>query len=154
MEEPPQPGPGRDRRAKLIFIAITVVAAVVVFYVSRRGPPVPGWDDDLDAALKAAGKQERKVLVFFVPAGHSAEADQVARTIRKPDNVQATQQGNFVCVRVRTSVTSDLAGRYGLRHLPTLLILSPGGQELNRREGVVGEVEYRSQFLKGEKAGR
>ena len=44
-------------------------------------------------------------------------------------------------------LSGDLAKRYKLTKLPTMVILDANGKELNRREGFIGEVEFRRGFL-------
>jgi len=46
---------------------------------------------------------------------------------------------------------SELASRYRLKHLPTMMILGPDGKELDRREGIIGQLEL-GEVLKGGKS--
>ena len=62
--------------------------------------------------------------------------------------IRAIQDGKFARVKVTVnSLNSDVARQYKLTHLPTMMILAPDGKELNRREGVVGEVPFVHGFL-------
>ena len=48
---------------------------------------------------------------------------------------------------VDVGLTDPTATTYRLRRLPTLMVLDAGGREKNRREGPVGEVDFRDGFL-------
>ncbi|MCJ7544903.1 MAG: hypothetical protein MUP47_10155, partial [Phycisphaerae bacterium] len=64
-------------------------------------------------------------------------------------NAQAIKDGRFIAVmvKVRNLSRSNLASRYGIAKLPTLLVIGPDGAEKNRREGFIGEPEFRTGFL-------
>lgn len=138
----------RDRRVKLGFGLVAMAAVVVIFLLGRRGPSLPGWGEDLDAALKKAKAENRPILVFFIPSGYSAEAEQVAEIAKKEENLRALEKGRFLRVRVKVdSPGSKPARRHRVKHLPTVLILDSNGEELNRRERKVGQVAFRRGFL-------
>jgi hypothetical protein len=145
----PRKSTGADRWVKLGFL---VVASGIVFFIWRslRNPSMPGWGDDLDAALVQARAEKRRIVVFFMnrPPG---ELDRWNRDsiIRKPGNQQALRNGNFIRVTIQlpSDLQSEPAKRYKLKKLPTLILLGPDGKELNRREGRLGELDFRSGFL-------
>jgi hypothetical protein len=150
---PPAPGPrkskGADRWVKLGFLV--VAAGIVVFiWWSLRNPSMPGWDDDLDAALVQARDENRKVVVFFMskPPG-TIDRWNWDNILIKEGNQKALADGKFL--RVKMQVSSDLqsepAKRHKLKKLPTLILLGPDGKELNRREGKLGELDFRDGFL-------
>jgi hypothetical protein len=67
-------------------------------------------------------------------------------TLAHGQNVQAMKA--FIRVKVELdSLESDLAKEYELESLPTWLILTPNGEVLKRREGFIGEVPFRNEFL-------
>jgi hypothetical protein len=148
-----RPGKARpDRWVKLGFLVVALVVAGVLVVRSRSKPLLPDWDDDLPAALTQARQGDRKVLVMF----HGSPPGETARrlattTLRKEDNLRAIRDGKFLRVEVTlpTSLDSDAARRYRIRKLPTMLILTPSGQEWNRREGMIGEEPFRRGFLDG-----
>jgi len=116
--------------------------------LQRSGPRLPGWGEDLDAALARAARENRRVLAFFMSEPPSATARWLAdNTLRM--NRKAIAESRVVPVKVvlETSLDSETAKRYEIRELPTLMVLSPSGKELNRRTGRVGEVEFRQGFL-------
>jgi hypothetical protein len=52
-------------------------------------------------------------------------------------------------VLIHAEPDSETTAKYRITKLPTLLLLSPSGQELNRHDGPghVGEVPFRQEFL-------
>jgi len=138
-----------DRWVKIGFLVVAVVIAAVVWKYLQNDTILKSWPEDLGAALADARQTNRRVLVFFISNPPNTDAVRTANdTIAKPQNQKAIQEGNFARVKVTVnSPDSDLARRYKLTRLPTMMILAPDGTELNRREGVVGEVPFRHGFL-------
>ena len=142
---------GADRRVKLAFLAVTIAIAVIVYFYHRQGKALlKSWPTDLAAALQRAKTQDQGLLVLFMASPPGQMTTRLARTtLRKPHNVKAITDGRFVRVKVAlpTSLDSETARRYCIRELPTMLVLDPNGAELNRREGMIGEVPFRNGFL-------
>jgi hypothetical protein len=138
-----------DRWVKIGFLVVAVVIGTVIYLYLQNDTLLKGWPEDLSAALADAKQTNRRVLVVFV--GNPPNADAVRNAdfaLGKPQNQQAIQDGKFARVKVTVnSLDSDLARRYNLNRLPTMMILAPDGSELNRREGVVGEVPFLHGFL-------
>ncbi|MCK4602391.1 MAG: hypothetical protein KAU28_07980, partial [Phycisphaerae bacterium] len=105
-------------------------------------------EKDLDAAMEQAADEKRPLLVFFMGSPPSDTTHRLAKgTLGRPGNIRAIRKGDFLCIVAKTSLKSDLATKYKITTLPTLLILSPAGKEQNRREGFIGEVDFRNGFL-------
>jgi hypothetical protein len=138
-----------DRWVKIGFIIVAVVVAAVIWKYLQTDTFMKGWPEDLSAALADANQTNRKVLAVFISNPPNAEAVENAQyALAKPQNKRAIQEGKFARVKVTVnSLDSDMARRYKLTHLPTMLILDAKGGELNRREGVVGEVPFLHGFL-------
>lgn len=150
--QPPEQARTRGtRRGKLIFLGVALAgAAVVFFFIQRRPPPLPGWGSDLQAALGRAATENRRLLVFFMDSPPSSTAHRLAKVpLGKKANRQALEKGNFLLVKVTMDriARKKWSERFNITKLPTLLILAPDGEELNRRQGYVGEVAFRSEFL-------
>jgi hypothetical protein len=138
-----------DRKIKLAFLALTIVV-VGMIVLWQRNTPLPGWGENLNAALAQAKVENRPVLAFFV----SSPLDDISRMLTKntiPKNKKAIQQGRFIKVVVRVSnlAKSEPAQRFKITSLPTMLVIGPDGVETNRREGNIGELEFRTGFLEG-----
>ncbi len=138
-----------DRWVKLGFLVIAVGIGGFAWWYIRK-PQMSGWSTDLDGAFQRGRAENRKIIVYFMnkPPGHN---DLWIRDniIKKSGNRQALKEGKFIKIVVQRSgnLRSDLAKRYKLKKLPALLLLGPDSTELNRREGMIGEVEFRNGFL-------
>jgi len=157
MTEPTDAGGKRrpkraaDMRGKLVFFVVAVVLAGVVYWYLQQGRAIlRDWPDDLGKALHQARAEDRKVLAFFISSSPGETTSRMARTtLRKSHNQRAIATGGFLRVKVSLdpSLKSDTARRYRIAKLPTMLVLDADGKELNRREGMIGEVPFRSGFL-------
>ena len=141
----------REKRTKMGFVVVLIIAASIVYMLQRGDPPVlRGWRDDFDQVLKDAKRDNRRVLVFFVGTSLSQTArNMLSTTLRKPGNAAAIEKGNFIKAHVRLDhpPSSDLAERYRITTLPTMVILDANGKERNRRTGFIGEAPFRTSFL-------
>lgn len=140
--------PRPERVIKLAFVVVTLAVVAMLYGLQRRGLSLPGWGNDLPAALAQAAREGRPVLAFFVssPPGYTSR-ELTKNTI--PKNAQAIEHGRFITVVVKVSnlSRSEPANRYGITKLPTMLVIGPDGAEKNRREGFIGELEFRTGFL-------
>ena len=138
-----------DRWVKIGFIIVAVVVSAVIWKYRQTETFLKDWPEDLNAALAKAKQTDHRVLVVFISNPPNAEAVQNANVaLGKRQNQQAIQDGKFARVKVSVNnLDSDIARQYKLTHLPTMMILDAKGNELNRREGVVGEVPFLHGFL-------
>ena len=140
---------GRDRWIKLAFAAVAVAALILVWQLQRTKLRIPGWGKDVQAALAQARNEGRPVLAFFIADPPSATARRMAKTtLSRGANKQAIKQGRFIRVVVVGSLASDLAKRYKVSQLPTMVIISPQGRLIKSQPGFIGEVPFRAEFLK------
>ena len=139
---------GRKHAIRLAFVVVTLVAVGMLYWLQRRGLELPGWGSDLAAGLAQAAQEGRPVVALFVSATPDRTSRElIKKTLRK--NAQAIKDSRFIAVmvKVRNLSRSNLASRYGIAKLPTLLVIGPDGAEKNRREGFIGEPEFRTGFL-------
>jgi hypothetical protein len=132
----------KDRRVKIAFLAVTVIAVALVYYNQRNPPVLPLWSEDLSGSLRAAEAQKRKVIVLFLPAV-LGEADRrwlVGNTIEK--NEGRIDKGQFLRVKIAVSADVDIAPvrDYGIKEVPTILMLGPDGKEVKRLQGSQGRI--------------
>ena len=148
-----QSGKNRWVIAGFIVVAIALVALNVVRGRALSAPK--NWGEDFEAALAQGKAEGRQIVVLFVrhPAGQIARK-LIRYTIEKPDNRKAIKEGNFVpvMVRLKGAQKNELMATYDLKSMPTLILLSPDGEEICRREGTETqpEVPFRTEFLRGE----
>ncbi len=149
MEQTPAQSAKKDSKGKWIFaIIIIAVALVVHFFVMGKAPILQDWSQDLDGALKQAKDEDQKVLVLFTLSPPTSEGTKlVSTTLVEKQNRKAIDEGKFIKVKQATKAGSPLAKKHCITTFPTILVLSSRGTELNRREGFVGEVSLRRDFL-------
>ncbi len=139
-----------DHKAKVVFLLIALVIGGGILLIQRRPPRLPkGWSEDLPVALEQARLENRRIVVVFMadPPSHIGRR-MFSTTLAKSQNRKAITDGRFIPVRqLVKSAKSEIAKKYKVTHFPTTLILSPGGNELNRREKFIGEVPFRDRFL-------
>ena len=138
-----------DRWVKIGFL-LAAFTVIVIVSVKMRNPTIPGWRTDLEQAIKQARLENRKIVIFFMSKPPGATDRWIQDNIlNKKNNRNAISEGNYLAVTTQLSpaLDSELAKRYKITKLPTLLLLDPEGRELNRREKTVGEVEFRNGFL-------
>jgi hypothetical protein len=140
----------RKDKAKLIFLAVTAVAVILIYVSQRSGSELPNWPGDLPTALVQARQEDRRVLVFFAGSPPSTNARRMS-TMTLSKNGKHIKEGKFIKVLVQIKKTDELAKRYKISGLPTFLLLDAQGKELNRRVGFVGQEPFRTEFLDCEK---
>ena len=142
-DEPAAPSPasspaaaksGKDRKVKLGFLAVAIVAVGLVYWVQRQPALLTDWSQDLPGTLRKAAQEKRRVLVLFLPSILS-DWDRrmlIANHIEK--NERRIDQGHFLRVRVAVGEANEDpdARAYGIKELPTFLMLGPDGKELKR----------------------
>lgn len=141
------PAKPQDHRAKLIFLALVLGAIFLVYMLQRSDPMLKSWNQNLDATLAQAGKENRSLVVLFdsIPPSEIGR-DMVRNTF--PKNTKALTEGNFLTVHVGLRGTNDpVARKYRIQDVPTTLLLYPDGAEKNRRVGKIGELPFRNGFL-------
>ena len=139
-----------DRLVKVGFLLAAAIAAGLVYWFFQTGETfLKSWSINLDDALVRAKQTDRRVLAFFVSDPPSAAAIRLSETtLAKKNNEQAIRDGKFIRVKVVTDgIASDLGKRYKLTMLPAMIVLDANGKELNRREGFIGEVDFRHGLL-------
>ncbi len=137
-----------DRRVKIAFLAVAAIVGLCIYLLQRKGPELKGWATNLDKAMKQARAQKQRVLVFFTGSPKSVPARRlIQKTLHKNAGAMAKERVIKVNISLDTGLKSGPAVRYKISSLPTFVLLSPEGKELNRREGFVGEVDFHSGFL-------
>jgi hypothetical protein len=139
----------RDRWVKLGFLGVIIVVAGIVYMLQQKPMSIAGWSEDLEATLVQAKQQDRPVVAFFVNQPPSETAEATKANLTRPENIKVMQEYKVLRVLVTTDTDSEIARRFNIESLPTLLLLSPEGEELNRHDGPshVGEVPFRDEFL-------
>lgn len=158
---PPTPSPAvaakasGDKRVKVVFLGMLVLAAAGLYVKQLQGARWDGSGRDLQRALDQASQENRNVLVLFTS---STKGELENRLIQGPlaKNKTQIQKSGVICAEAPLSggVNSEVAHKYRIHDIPTMLLLGPDGRELNRRDGTVAETDVPKLLLpkaKGEK---
>ena len=148
--DPPMLRPSRlpgSRLAFLVIVLLSLAALTVVAQSRRPGPDRVGWFDDLPAAQRAAAAKGRPVLLDF-SATWCGPCQEMKRTTWADPAVAADIAARCVPVHVDVDAQPDVARRYGIPVLPTLVLTDASGRETRRIEGLLSADEFR-QWLAG-----
>ena len=145
----------RERKVKIGFLAVVLIAAALIYLLKQRADPPEidsQWPPLTDSVLAQAKSEGRPIVVFFVgdPVGDTTKR-MLKTTLKQPGNRKALAEGRFIQASIKLELTlkSDKAVQYGIKKLPTMMVLRPDGKERIRKEGFIGEVDFREEFLKG-----
>lgn len=149
---PAREKPAKDRRIKLIM-AVVLLAAVVGVYLAQLQPPKLGtnWATDLEQTLQQARRERRFVLVLFrSDPPNDATSWLVRNSLGHSIVTRALESGKQLCVSVQVDRTlaSELARKYRLKDLPTVMTLTPDGAVLERESGRVGPATVQAMLAK------
>jgi thiol:disulfide interchange protein len=96
------------------------------------------WQPSLDAALAEAKKTQKPIMIDFFATwcGPCKMLDQ--QIYPAPAVVEEAQ--NFISVKVDVDKHTDIARKYNVTGLPSIVFLSASGEEIHRQAGIDGEV--------------
>ncbi|MDO9170391.1 MAG: cytochrome c biogenesis protein CcdA [bacterium] len=104
-----------------------------------EGSAEPAWLSDDRAAFAAAREQGKPVMMDFWAAWCAACLELDERTYNQPEVLALA--ADFVAVKMdlteRSAANDELARRYGVVGMPTVLFFDPQGRELERFSGFV-----------------
>ena len=103
------------------------------------------WREGLDAALADAKRTGKPVVIDFTAGWCGACKVLETRAFRDP-GVHRLLSQDYIAVRVDCDQERALSDRFQVRSLPTLVVVSPNGEEVNRRTGS-GEAAEISRWL-------
>jgi hypothetical protein len=128
---------GRDRLVKLGFLAVTILVVVLVYMNQRNPPTLPNWSQDLPGTLARGRAENRKTLVLFLPMTlrERQRTWLVGNTIDKNEGLIDRQSILRVKVSVGEIGQCEPAVRYGIKVIPTILLLGADGKEIGRLQG-------------------
>ncbi len=125
---------------------IIAVLALAAFTVQAADGVLP-WGDDLAQGLQEAQKAGKPVLVDFSAAwcGWCKKLEQDTF----PDPGVQDLLGRYVLVRVDADRHPELVKQYGVKGLPTLLMLDGAGKLIRRVEGFRGAELFAQELKRG-----
>jgi len=105
---------------------------------SSESPLLP-WTTDFDQALELAKAQSRPLYVYFSGHNWCIWCKRMDKEIHNQDSFRQKMVGKFIFVRVDlpagsppTDKVKELLSSYHVKGVPTVLVISPDGNELSR----------------------
>jgi thiol:disulfide interchange protein len=96
------------------------------------------WQPSLDAALAEAKKTQKPIMIDFF-ATWCPPCKMLDEKIY-PSSAVVEEAQNFVCVKVDVDKHADIARKYSVNGLPSLVFLNASGNEIHRQAGIDGTV--------------
>jgi thiol:disulfide interchange protein len=96
------------------------------------------WEPSMDAALEKAKKSQKPIMIDFF-ATWCGPCKMLDEKIY-PDAAVVEEAQNFVCVKVDVDKHTDIARKYNVSGLPSLVFLNASGTEIHRQAGIDGTV--------------
>lgn len=122
-----------------VFAAIVAAVAVVSGFARTDHGPIK-WNEDFNAAAKIAKKTGKLMMVDFY-ADWCGPCKQMLATTYKDKNVVAKSK-NFVPVLINTDHNPDLAKKYGIEGIPTVMFMKADGTVIKQKVGYTGAKEF------------
>jgi thiol:disulfide interchange protein len=122
---------------KWILLGLLVLVGIVLL-VNRQAsqPAAPAsfaWVEDYDAAVAMAAQKNEPVLLAFKATWCGPCKQMDAEVFSKP--AAARLLANWVAVHIDLDQNSELARKYQVSGVPTFIVLSPAGKEVDRTDG-------------------
>ncbi len=119
----------------LVKAFVGAIAGLGPVAAALAQPGIP-WSATFEGAKDQAAQSGRLVMVHFWAPWCPVCLD-TERDVYSQPSVAATVRATSVAVKVNHDESPELAARYGVRRLPTVVVLAPDGTPLDRVEGRV-----------------
>jgi len=106
----------------------------------QQGVP---WSANLDAAKTLAARTDRLVLIHFWSTA-CAPCMRMDQDVFSKANVATALTAHYVPVKIDPDKHPQLAHQYGVTHLPTGIVITPNGHEVDRIVGALPTGTYLS----------
>jgi thiol-disulfide isomerase/thioredoxin/YHS domain-containing protein len=124
----------------LLFLAVLASAGI-----ARSAPVGLNWQKDLDTARKLATQSDRLILVHFW-SQKCAPCLQMERDTFSQSNVAKTLEATFVPVKIDADQYPKIANQFGIRRVPTDLVMTPDGKVVDSSTGFYPPAQYLSRM--------
>jgi protein disulfide-isomerase len=129
-----------------IFVILCAVVAVALLVKALRPAEIIPWRNDFAAAQAESRQTSRPVFAYFT-ADWCAPCQGLKTTTWADERVELALR-SYVPVRIDVDRHADLAGEYGVRAVPTYIILAADGHALRQVDGALTPLEM-VEWLRG-----
>jgi thioredoxin-related protein len=128
-----------------MFLVTFLLQLLLTLLPGAPGTPAEAFRPlDFDGALKAARVEDRPILVVFQSAG-SDDSKKLDATTWKDPKVKSRLASKLVAVKLDVELEPELAAKFRIHILPTILLLTRQGVELDRITGYVDARTFESE---------
>lgn len=137
-----------------LFGVTLLIAAYFAGYVTatKQGARVErvrgmAWCNDLEAAKREAAATKRLILIHFA-GKYCQPCRELERTVFPQPHFARAVEEHFVPVKIDVEENEELAKKYEVRRIPCDVVITPQGEMLGQRVGLVSEDKYVTQLRK------
>jgi thioredoxin 1 len=113
---------------------LPAILLLVLGLAPMAGAEVPaGWSTNYAAALSQAAGEDKPALVFFT-ASWCGPCKMMSRSTLSEAAVQQALS-HFACIAIDIDEQRELASQHGIEAVPTFVLLSAAGDEVQRATG-------------------
>lgn len=137
-----------DIGIKIGFLIVAIGVMVWIYSIQKRDPKMPGWGTRLDRALKVAASNDTKVVVAFTHSPmRRADKLLVTKALTWGTSRQVLAELKYQRVHLTDKYNRSEMDKYGIRKLPTVILLDSSGNELKRHEGFMTDLTFCNDIL-------
>lgn len=126
----------------IIAVLLVIVAWAGAYALRGSGEKevIAGWADGMVAGQALAEQADKPMVVLFT-AGWCSPCQVMKKKVLADPEVEALLQSAFVPVQIDLTDQSpsnpnvEVAQRYGVRGVPTVMVMSPGGKSIEMYRG-------------------
>ncbi len=136
------PAARASRASRPVYFILLIFAAVFAFVgLSKlRDKEIIPWRDDFTAAKTEAVQQRKPIFAYFT-ASWCGPCQYLKSTTWADKSVDAALR-DFVPVKIDIDASPALATDYGIRAVPTFVILDATGAEQSHTTGALGPADF------------
>ncbi len=113
------------------FIALSLIVLLIVSCASR--PVKTSWVSSLNEAVKMAEKSKQNILVFFYTSW--SKWSQILEEKSLNNSKLADLKDRLIFTKLNAETNRDLTLQYNVTDFPSLILLNPKGEEIDRIVG-------------------
>ena len=125
------------------IIFLVAIAAYTIFAIQDQNNVQTSlnWHTDLNSAFEESKKTNAPIFIdFYAPwCSYCKKLDE--NTFSNP-KVQANLNYNYIVVKIDIDKYPDIASKYKVYGVPTMVFLYSNGTEFKRKEGYIGPDEF------------
>jgi thiol:disulfide interchange protein len=123
-----------------IFAALCAVVAVALLSKALRPKEIIPWRDDFAAATAEARQVNKPILAYFT-ASWCGPCQTLKSTTWADKDVDAALR-DYVPARIDIDRDPELAEKYGVRAVPTFIVMSADGEAKKQTDGALPPAEF------------